>query len=148
DHDGRRAAARRRRLHQGISRRALHARGESTADRGRHESGSTYGHRQEHLTMGLIKIELENIMYNQTSREAGWSVLQDFLKDMDADRSSFFHLPEKSTWNEELAAIQPKLATRVPQVDTFIHLGIGGSALGAETIVKGLAGPTAPTFHF
>lgn len=98
--------------------------------------------------MSLIKVELENIMYPQTSRDAGWACLHEFLGDMDKDRSSFFHLPEKSTWAAELEQIQPQLARRIPQVDTFLHLGIGGSSLGAETIVKALAPASAPAFHF
>ena len=98
--------------------------------------------------MSLIRLEAENIMHPATTRDAGWAVLETFLKEMDADRSSFFHLPETSTWEAELAQIQPQLAARIPQVDTFLHLGIGGSALGAETIVRALAGANAPTFHF
>src|SRR5271156_676616 len=98
--------------------------------------------------MGSIKFELENVMYRAPAKDAVWPALERFLADMAADRSSFFHLPEKTTWEAELASIQPRLAQRMPQVDTFIHLGIGGSGLGAETVVRALAGSTAPTFHF
>lgn len=98
--------------------------------------------------MSLIKIDMDNIVYPATARDAVWDHLQNFLRDMDADRSSFFHLPVKSTWEEEITRVQNQLASRLPQVDTFLHLGIGGSSLGTETIVRALAGPTAPTFHF
>lgn len=67
---------------------------------------------------------------------------------MDSDRSGFFHLPARSQWQQEIDKLQPVLANRIPQIDTFLHLGIGGSSLGAETIVRALAPSTAPTFHF
>lgn len=98
--------------------------------------------------MSLIKVELENMMYPATSRDSGWAGLQKFLDDMAADRSGFFHLPEKSTWDSEISRVQGALAKRIPHVDTFLHLGIGGSSLGAETIVRALSGSNAPTFHF
>src|SRR5258708_3077867 len=98
--------------------------------------------------MSLIKVEMENIMNTAAPRDAVWPTLQSFLKDMNADRSSFFHLPETSTWNAEIGRLQAQLAERMPQVDTFIHLGIGGSGLGAETLVRALAPATAPNFQF
>lgn len=98
--------------------------------------------------MGLIKVDLEAVQTSAPSKSVVWPKIEKFLADMDADRSSFFHLPEKTTWVSELERIQPTLASRLPEVDTFLHLGIGGSSLGAETIVRALAGSTAPTFHF
>lgn len=98
--------------------------------------------------MGMLKVELDNIMMQPTAKDMWWPYVTRFMKDMDADRSSFFHLPEKSTWAQEIERLQPILAKRVPQVDTFLHLGIGGSSLGAETIIRALSPVKAPTFHF
>lgn len=63
-----------------------------------------------------------------------------FQKDMDADRSSFFHLPIKTDWEKELSEHKDLLAKRIQQfqIKTFLHLGIGGSGLGAETLIKAL----------
>jgi glucose-6-phosphate isomerase len=96
----------------------------------------------------MLKVELDSIFMSATKGDQAWPCLKEFLADMDADRSSFFHLPEKSTWTQDMEKISPLLAQRCPEIDTFIHLGIGGSSLGAETIVKALAPATAPTFHF
>lgn len=98
--------------------------------------------------MGLIKLELDNIMTPAISKEKWWPYMNKFLADMDADRSSFFHLPEKSSWSAELEKLKPVLSKRMPEIDTFLHLGIGGSSLGAETIIRALAPVKAPTFHF
>ncbi|MBI2604564.1 MAG: glucose-6-phosphate isomerase [Deltaproteobacteria bacterium] len=98
--------------------------------------------------MGLIRIELENLRANPPSKTAVWPALERFLADMDAGRSGFFHLPARSSWERELAAIKPALAHRIPELDTFLHLGIGGSSLGAETIVRALGASRAPAFHF
>jgi glucose-6-phosphate isomerase len=98
--------------------------------------------------MGLIKLELENAMLPGPQKDAIWPALQSFVRDMDADKSSFFHLTEKSSWTTEIEKHQAVLAKRLPEVDTFLHLGIGGSSLGAETIVRALGSATAPTFHF
>jgi glucose-6-phosphate isomerase len=98
--------------------------------------------------LSVIKLDLDNVLYPQTSWAQARPGLDRFLKDMDDGRSSFFHHPEKSGWKHEIDRLQPVLASRVPSVDTFLHLGIGGSSLGAETIVRALAGPNAPAFHF
>jgi glucose-6-phosphate isomerase len=98
--------------------------------------------------MSVIKLEMDNMSAPAAPRDVAWPGLEAFLRDMDADKSSFFHLPERSSWNAELARTQPELVKRLPEVDTFIHLGIGGSSLGAETIVRALAPATAPAFHF
>lgn len=98
--------------------------------------------------MGMIKADLGNVMMQASSKNEAWACIEKFLADMNADRSSFFHLPEKSTWVQEIERVQPLLAKRLPEINTFIHLGIGGSSLGSETIVRGLATTTAPTFHF
>lgn len=98
--------------------------------------------------MSLIQVNLDKVPNHNTSVEKIFQDLEAFSKDMAADRSHFFHLPEKSTWAKEIAEIEPLLAKRIPEVDTFLHLGIGGSSLGPETIVKALAAPNAPNFHF
>lgn len=98
--------------------------------------------------MSAIRIELEKLLLPAAPAEAISPVVKKFLTDMDRDRSSFFHLPQSSKWHDELSALQPVLSQRIPEVDTFLHLGIGGSSLGAETIVRALEGPNAPAFHF
>lgn len=99
--------------------------------------------------MGHIHFDLENLMFsNDVPRDAYKPGLEHFLKDMDADKSSFFHLPVKSSWENELQGLQTLLAQRIPEVDTFVHLGIGGSSLGAETIVNALSTKNSPKFYF
>ncbi|MEW6057139.1 MAG: glucose-6-phosphate isomerase [Bdellovibrionota bacterium] len=98
--------------------------------------------------MSLIRVETDQLLVEQTSYDKAQPALQKFIADMDADRSSFFHLPARSSWAQEIERLQPSLAQRMPEVDTFIHLGIGGSSLGAETIIRALAPVKAPTFHF
>lgn len=106
--------------------------------------------------MGLIKIDFSQIRNasGEDSPQGGANLdsikknLQFFLKEMDEDRSHFFNLPSQSRWKQEIDEIQPQLAQRMPPIATFLHLGIGGSSLGAETIVKALGKKTAPAFHF
>ncbi len=98
--------------------------------------------------MGLIKIDLESLRISAPVRQNIVPVYEKFIQDMDHDKSHFFHLPVQSKWNEEYTALQATLASRIPEVDTFIQLGIGGSSLGAELIVRALGSNKAPQFHF
>lgn len=98
--------------------------------------------------MGLIKINMDNLPAAQAPQDRAFKDLERFSADMAADRSHFFHLPEKSQWAGEIQSLQPVLAKRIPEFDTFLHLGIGGSSLGPETLVRALGSPKAPTFHF
>jgi glucose-6-phosphate isomerase len=99
--------------------------------------------------MTQIRFDLEALGQGTDVNPAEVSAdLDRFISDMNGDKSSFFNLPQTSTWSRELENLQPVLAQRIPEVDTFIHLGIGGSSLGAETILNALAGPNCPRFFF
>ncbi|MGE4232701.1 MAG: glucose-6-phosphate isomerase [Bacteriovoracia bacterium] len=97
---------------------------------------------------GIIHLELEQLTGPIASKDTVWKILELFLMDMDSDKSSFFHLPEKSNWAEELRTLQPELVKRIPKVSQIVHLGIGGSSLGTETIVKALAPVNSPDIYF
>lgn len=81
-------------------------------------------------------------------------VIEKFLKDMDADKSRFFHEPELSAWPEELSFQSKKAARFIEKFHSsaksqWFHLGIGGSSLGPETLIRALCSPTLSNrFHF
>ncbi len=95
-----------------------------------------------------IKIELDALKVSSPSKEVTFPILEKFLDDMEKEVSGFFNLPQKSTWSQEFEALKPAFAQRIPQVDTFVQLGIGGSSLGAELLVRSLGNPKGPNFHF
>ena len=51
--------------------------------------------------MALIQINLDNLAPHHVSSEKIFQDLERFSKDMAEDKSHFFHLPEKSTWQKE-----------------------------------------------
>jgi glucose-6-phosphate isomerase len=98
--------------------------------------------------MGLIHLDLEHLLAPTPNDAATKTATDRFIADMQRGVSGFFDLPETSSFFKEYETIKPQLARRAPEVRHFIHIGIGGSSLGPETLVKALSKPTAPQFHF
>ncbi len=98
--------------------------------------------------MALIKLEADSLKFPSTQNRQCWEAAQAFLKDMEENKSSFFHLLEHQNWESDFQKTQDLLSRRIPHVDTFLHLGIGGSSLGPQALIDALGSPKAPPFIF
>lgn len=103
---------------------------------------------------GSLELNLHFKNHQPPRREDLIPIMKKFLADMDADRSRFFHEPELSNWSSELEAIQKQASGFIkgfqssPQSQWF-HLGIGGSSLGAEVLIRSLCSASISNrFHF
>ncbi len=113
--------------------------------------------------MSLLKIDFSQLKKLEHSPEINDSIevqknfseteylrlcLTRFFSDIKDDRSSFFDLPVNSTWGQEIKETQGQLAKNLPRITAFLHIGIGGSGLGPQTIIDAIGADDAPDFYF
>jgi glucose-6-phosphate isomerase len=91
--------------------------------------------------MTNIKINFENIITTKNFNFNDFDALKESF-------SYFFNLPQESKFQLEWEKIKPILKEKLPIVDTFIQLGIGGSSLGSETLVNALGEIHNKKFYF
>ena len=85
-----------------------------------------------------IRSELNTTLSSDEVR----SISQEYLKTINSEEYGFFYLPENSNLISEAKKVHQKFAHK----KYFIHIGIGGSALGAEMLIKGLGQKTHTQF--
>lgn len=69
---------------------------------------------------------------------------ENYLSILNSPETGFFHLPENKILLEQTKQIYHKFKSK----KYFIHIGIGGSALGPEMLIKALGGQTDVEFIF
>jgi glucose-6-phosphate isomerase len=69
---------------------------------------------------------------------------ENYLKTLNSPETGFFHLPENKILLDQTKQVYNKFKSK----KYFIHIGIGGSALGPEMLIKALGGNTDVEFIF